>query len=66
MKPSWKDAPEWAQYLAQDTNGRWYWWEIEPVLRVNFGEGGWYARGRHELAGDTELPIEKRPEIPND
>lgn len=30
MKPSWKDAPEWAQYLAQERNGRWWWFEEEP------------------------------------
>ena len=25
MKPDWKDAPEWANYLAQDPFGRWFW-----------------------------------------
>ena len=28
--PSWDDAPEYANWLAQDENGMWYWYEIEP------------------------------------
>lgn len=32
MKPDWKDAPEWANYLAQDYNGSWYWFELQPSL----------------------------------
>ena len=31
MKPSWNDAPEWAQYLAADKDGAWYWYECEPM-----------------------------------
>lgn len=29
MKPDWKDAPPWAQWLTYDADG-WYWWEREP------------------------------------
>lgn len=28
-KPSWQDAPEWAEWLAQDSDGRWTWFEAE-------------------------------------
>lgn len=31
MKPSWNDAPSWANYLAQDYNGTWYWYEAKPI-----------------------------------
>lgn len=31
MKPDWKDAPEWARWLAMDANGFWWWYEEEPV-----------------------------------
>lgn len=24
-KPDWKDAPEWANWLAQDGEGQWIW-----------------------------------------
>lgn len=30
MKPDWKDAPEWANYLAMDSNGEWFWYECPP------------------------------------
>lgn len=29
-RPSWDDAPEWAQWLAQDASGRWMWYGDEP------------------------------------
>jgi hypothetical protein len=32
VKPDWKDAPEWANYLAMDEDGEWYWHEYEPLL----------------------------------
>lgn len=30
-KPDWKDAPKWANWLAQDKNGEWCWYEYEPL-----------------------------------
>lgn len=30
MKPDWKDAPEWAGWLARDSDGEWYWYEEKP------------------------------------
>lgn len=30
-KPLWKDAPEWAMWLAQDKDGWWSWWNKQPV-----------------------------------
>lgn len=30
MKPDWKDAPEWANYRAMDSNGEWFWYECSP------------------------------------
>lgn len=37
MKPDWKDAPEWAKWLAMDANGQWYWYEgpTEPFRDEN-------------------------------
>lgn len=29
-KPDWKDAPEWANWLAMDSDGIWWWYENEP------------------------------------
>lgn len=30
MKPKWEDAPKWAEYLARDGDGMWYWHEKKP------------------------------------
>jgi hypothetical protein len=30
---SWCDAPGWADYLAQDCNGLWYWYSNKPRYR---------------------------------
>lgn len=38
MKPDWKDAPEWAQWLAQDECGDWWWFQHRPVC----GETTWW------------------------
>jgi hypothetical protein len=36
-QPDWKDAPEWAQFLAMDSTGQWFWFVNEPRL----GEHHW-------------------------
>ena len=41
MKPNWKDAPEWAQWLAMDDNWQWFWYEKKPRL----GNGWWKIMG---------------------
>jgi len=35
-KPSWLDAdvPEWANYLAQDRDGLWFWYSDKPVKDI--------------------------------
>lgn len=30
IKPDWKNAPEWAEYLAQNEDGTWTFFENEP------------------------------------
>ncbi len=63
MKPNWRTAPEWANYIAMDPNGQWYWYEREPELKVDI----WNNRfGKAELVGEhvywkdslQERPIE--------
>lgn len=61
-KPDWKDAPEWARYLAQDKDGEWIWFEYEPIKEVE----GW---GLSRFVGKSEsahkeawtLTLEERP-----
>lgn len=59
MKPSWKDAPEWAQWLVMDLDGSWWWHEDEPVSR-GFE---WFSSGKFEWAGSPhwEDAKERRP-----
>lgn len=45
-KPDWNEAPEWANFLAQDSNGAWSWFEQEPLVGDS---GGWRC-----LYGDCE------------
>ena len=36
MKPDWKDAPKWANYLVMDSDREWIWYEHEPILRGSY------------------------------
>ena len=49
-KPTWDSAPEWANWLAQDSDGRWFWYELEPRER----ETEWVACGIYEPASLTD------------
>ena len=31
MKPNWSDSPAWANYLAQDEEGNWFWYASKPT-----------------------------------
>jgi len=65
MKPDWKDAPEWAQWLAMDGDGTWCWHEQQPTPnRIAFyweaprGAGKAWAGEEHN---DWESRIEPKP-----
>ena len=63
MRPDWKDAPAWANYLAVDIDGCWFWYEHEPTF---LPRGGVWSPGdsRHALAGAPPIAsesLEKRP-----
>lgn len=62
MKPDWKDAPEWAQYLAQDLDGNWYWFSDEPFFQEEHGGWGALHSSQCAYAGYSDLTAEKRPE----
>lgn len=63
MTPDWKDAPEWAEYLAMDSNGAWWWFENEPELQVGTWRtnGGQLRRAGHPQV-DFRESKEERPE----
>ena len=58
--PSWDDAPEWANWLAMDENGDWYWYEYEPVPNGN----SWIHFGRSFSADPSngwQKTLQQRP-----
>lgn len=62
MKPSWDDAPEWAQLLAMDEDGGWWWFQCPPVQ----GECMWIAsdggfRRARVSHSDWKDSLEQRP-----
>lgn len=70
-KPSWKDAPEWAEWLAQDIAGldglgAWRWYGVKPTK----GDRTWSSKGhssrpaqtKGEVLGDWRDTLERRPE----
>ena len=64
-KPSWEDAPEWANLLSQGLSGTWYWHEFKPVLGdcAYFSVKGKYTLQRGGVVlGDWRDTLEKRPE----
>lgn len=65
MKPDWKDAPEWAKYLAIDANDDWWWFENEPYISECCGE--WHdPRGRIKCARlSWRDSLEERPNESN-
>ena len=72
-KPSWKDAPEWAEWLAQDDDGEWKWLGSNPSKYIS----GWTANKlscckkmgsygavmeKGTILGDWRDTLEQRPE----
>ena len=64
-KPSWNDAPEWANFLSQGLGGTWFWHEFNPEL----GDCAYFSvKGKYtihlggETIGDWRDTLEKRPE----
>jgi len=62
MKPDWKDAPEWANWLAMDKDGCWEWYEVEPIKLGDcyFPKHG-DARNAGKCSEFWEKSLEKRP-----
>ena len=64
MKPDWKDAPEWAQWLAMDANGQWAWHENRPLIRgtIKPATEYWTSKGgKQYLATGWIFSLERRP-----
>lgn len=59
MKPDWKDAPGWARWLACDTDGEWWWFQLEPEIDE---DGFWHSEHLVEWAfRNSYIRKEARP-----
>lgn len=49
MKPDWKDAPDWANWVAMDLDRVWTWFEHKPYSE----DWGWcgHSHGKSEPVG---------------
>ena len=69
-KPSWDDAPEWANYRAMDSDCHWGWYEFKPLIEDHWNSDTWeyHVRlGRHQTAWaciDQHESLDKRPALP--
>ena len=64
-KPSWEDAPEWAQWLSQDSLGRWLWHERKPRaddVRFKPRRGVFHVECTGEALGSWRDTLERRPD----
>ena len=66
-RPSWYNAPPWANYLAKDWDGEWTWYEFKPSLNEHYGADTWdwvRTEGKYQLAWhpiEIQDSLEKRP-----
>lgn len=48
IRPEWNTAPRWANFVAMDSSGAWYWYSERPVLDASLGM--WCAGGHNTEA----------------
>lgn len=61
MKPSWKDAPDWARFLAQDENGAWTWFEEKSRVAYQHEDLSRGARLTQQITPRWYNTLEERP-----
>ncbi|HUH41117.1 MAG TPA: hypothetical protein VL024_09635 [Castellaniella sp.] len=47
QEPDWSDAPEGWDWAAQDADGRWFWYRVQPVPGI--GGGVWRAHSTAQV-----------------
>ena len=62
-KPEWKDAPDWANYLAQEGDLCWWWYADKP--RYVPEHKIWFVFGSKKMRAsdpsDLECTLESKP-----
>jgi hypothetical protein len=62
MKPNWSDSPSWAEYLAMDYDGVWYWYKEKPTLSVSrWKSTDHWIRHAEVITQDWRDTLEERP-----
>ena len=54
-------VPEWANWMAQDRSGMWYFYQTKPKYVSLFG--GWYHEGEFDFAYKSEPPKDWTQEL---
>lgn len=68
-KPSWSDAPSWAEFLAQSPTGSWEWYSGKPIAGASFWmhvDAEIYGETENhggKVLGDWRCTLEARPEV---
>lgn len=52
--PDWSQAPEGWDWLAQDADGKWYWYRTEPQL--GWAGGVWRSNSRNQQYAGQGVP----------
>lgn len=61
-KPDWKDAPEWANWLAMDEIGAWWWFRVKPLKNHTEWIDRYGLKYAHARVRGWEDTLEPRPE----
>jgi len=61
--PDWASAPDWANFLAMDADGYWFWYENIPVKKNDY----WYTRSGsvercYQVPGFWGNSLQRRPQ----
>lgn len=63
--PEWEHAPDWANWLAMDDKGYWYWFAAKPELRSKHWTNPWGTQvrdaGLTPGRSDWTETLEQRP-----
>lgn len=60
FEPNWDDAPEWANWLAQNSNGQWKWFRCNPYKNND----NWYSTHNSANASEStnwQQTLQERP-----
>lgn len=64
VKPDWNRSPAWAEYLAMDDDGQWYWYECMPELNTGtwVHPEGTQTQPAYPFIASHEETLEARPD----